>query len=132
LKAAHKALELKMLKDRPAADNNTNPDYFFVKCDGKIEKVLFDDLLYIEAMANYVTLYTADDKLVVYLTIKGVLEQLPADKFMQVHKSYIINTAKVNTIEGNMLHLGNAKITIGSSFNDEVMDRLLKNRLLKR
>lgn len=132
LKASQKALELKTLKHKKSAPEKTEPGYFYVKCDGKIEKVLYDELVYIEAMANYVTLYTLNNKLVVYLTIKGILERLPPEKFLQVHKSYIVNINSVKTIEGNMLHLGITKITIGLSFLDEVMNRLLKDRFIKR
>jgi DNA-binding LytR/AlgR family response regulator len=132
LKASQKALELKTLKQKKPAPEKTEPGYFYVKCDGKIEKVLYDQLVYIEAMANYVTLYTLHNKLVVYLTIKGILERLPPERFLQVHKSYIVNIDSVKTIEGNMLHLGTAKITIGLSFLDEVMNRLLKDRFIKR
>jgi DNA-binding LytR/AlgR family response regulator len=49
-----------------------------------------------------------------------------------VHKSYIVNIDRIDTIEGSMLHLGNTKITIGQSFYDEVMERLLQGRFLKR
>jgi DNA-binding LytR/AlgR family response regulator len=132
LKASQKALELKTLKQKKSTPEKTEPGYFYVKCDGKIEKVLYDELVYIEAMANYVTLYTLNNKLVVYLTIKGILERLPPEKFLQVHKSYIVNIDSVKTIEGNMLHLGITKITIGLSFLDEVMNRLLKDRFIKR
>ncbi len=132
LKASQKALGLKTLKQKKLIPEKTEPEYFYVKCDGKIEKVIYDELVYIEAMANYVTLYTLHDKLIVYLTIKGILEKLPPEKFIQVHKSHIVNINNVKTIEGNMLHLGATKITIGLSFLDEVMKRLLKDRFIKR
>ena len=132
LKASQKALELKTLKQKKSTPEKPETGYFYVKCDGKIEKVLYDELVYIEAMANYVTLYTLHNKLVVYLTIKGILERLPPERFLQVHKSYIVNIDSVKTIEGNMLHLGTTKITIGLSFLDEVMNRLLKDRFIKR
>jgi DNA-binding LytR/AlgR family response regulator len=132
LKASQKALELKKLKQNKAAPEKEDADYFYVKCEGKIEKVVYDELIYVEAMANYVTLYTLHDKLVVYLTIKGILEKLPADKFLQVHKSYIVNINSVKTIEGNMLHLGPTKITVGLNYADDVMNRLLKDRFIKR
>ncbi len=86
LKASQKALELKTLKQKKSMPEKTEPGYFYVKCDGKIEKVLYDELVYIEAMANYVTLYTPNNKLVVYLTIKGILERLPTEKFLQVRR----------------------------------------------
>jgi DNA-binding LytR/AlgR family response regulator len=132
IKASQKALELKVLKQKNALTDKANDGYFYVKCDGKIERVIYNDLLYIEAMANYVTLYTTSGKLVVYLTIKGILEKLPADKFIQVHKSYIVNTDRINTIEGNVLHLGESKITVSSNYSDEVMKRILKDKFIKR
>jgi DNA-binding LytR/AlgR family response regulator len=132
LKAAQKALELKTLRENTSATKKDNGDSFYVKCDGKIEKVMYDDVLYIEAMTNYVVIYTASYKRIVYLTIKGLLEQLPADKFAQVHKSYIVNIDKVNTIDGNTLQLGDAKITMSLSYADDGMKRILKGKLLKR
>jgi DNA-binding LytR/AlgR family response regulator len=132
LKASQKALELKGLKEKRPPTGNENPGYFFVKCEGKIEKIMYDELVYIEAMANYVTLYTLNDKLVVYLTIKGVLENLSQSKFLQIHKSYIVNINMIRTIEGNLLHLGKAKVPIGLSFYDEVMRNILKDKFLKR
>ncbi|HTH83299.1 MAG TPA: LytTR family DNA-binding domain-containing protein [Mucilaginibacter sp.] len=132
MKACQKALELKILKQRGAIPEAPSADHFFVKCDGKIERVYYADLLYVEAMANYVTLYTVNDKMIVYLTIKGILETLPADKFLQVHKSFIVNTGHVKTIEGNMLHVGSTKIAIGSNYNEAVMKHVLKDRFIKR
>ncbi|MEN0053508.1 MAG: LytTR family DNA-binding domain-containing protein [Mucilaginibacter sp.] len=132
LKACMKAFELKSLKEGKSSNTKSDTHHFFVKCEGRIEKVIYDELIYIEAMANYVILHTINDKMVVYLTIKGILEKLPANQFMQVHKSFIVNTNKINTIEGNMLHLGNTKITMGLSYADSVTDRVLKNRFIKR
>ncbi|MGZ3763821.1 MAG: LytR/AlgR family response regulator transcription factor [Mucilaginibacter sp.] len=132
LKASQKALELKILKERKPASEKVEPGYFYVKCEGKIEKVVYDELVYVEAMTNYITLYTTNGKLIVYLTIKGILDQLPADKFLQVHKSHIVNVNNIKSIEGNMLHLGATKITIGPSFYEDVMNSILKDRFIKR
>ena len=132
LKATQKALELKTLKEKSNSSEKDTAQYFYVKCNGRIEKVVYDELIYIEATANYITLYTANNKLMVYLTIKGMLEKLPPEKFVQVHKSYIVNIDRVNTIEGNMLHLGDTKITVGQNFQSEVMGKILKGRFLKR
>jgi DNA-binding LytR/AlgR family response regulator len=124
-------LELKLLKHKATAEK-VDVGYFYVKCNGKIERVNYEELLYVEAMANYVTIYTTKEKLIVYLTIKGILEKLPKEKFIQVHKSSIVNIDKVNSIEGNMLHIADMKITIGLNFHDVVMERILKDRFLKR
>ncbi|MES2275618.1 MAG: LytTR family DNA-binding domain-containing protein [Bacteroidota bacterium] len=132
IKAAQKALELKTLKSKSVASVKNIPDHFFVKCDGKIERVNYDDLVYVEAMANYVSLYTHQKKLVVYLTIKGIQEKLPADRFLQVHKSYIVNQDKISSIDGHILNLADVKITIGLSYADEVLKRILKDKFIKR
>jgi len=132
LKATQKALVLKTLKHNKLPSEEVAPEYFYVKCNGKIERVLYSELLYVEAMANYVTIYTMSGKFVVYLTIKGILDNLPPETFLQVHKSYIVNLDKIKTIEGNRLYVDNAKITIGASFYDDVMDRILKGKFLKR
>jgi DNA-binding LytR/AlgR family response regulator len=132
LKATQKALELQTLRHKPRWPEKNEADHFYVKCDGKIERVLYNELVYIEAMANYITLYTTTKKLVAYLTIKGIHDKLPAGKFIQVHKSYIVNSDMINNIEGNMLNLNGTKISIGLSFYDGVMDEILKGRFFKR
>lgn len=132
LKATKKALEFKQLKNNRQAPEALHADYFYVKCDGKIQKVVYSELIYIEAMANYIILHRATDKLIVYLTIKSIIAQLPPGKFVQVHKSYIVNTDYINSIEGNTLHVGSTKITIGLSFSDSVLAYLLKGRIIKR
>jgi len=69
---------------------------------------------------------------VVYLTMKGIQEKLPADKFLQVHKSYIVNLDKINNIEGSMLDMGVGKINIGQSFYDDALNRILSGKFFKR
>jgi DNA-binding LytR/AlgR family response regulator len=132
LKATQKALELQTLKQKPSAIDTAAPNYFFVKCDGKLERVVYNDIIYIEAMANYVVIYNTTGKLIAYLTVKGLLQQLPPQQFAQVHKSYIVNLQRVNTVEGSTLHLGQTKITIGPNFHNAVMDKLLQGKFLKR
>lgn len=131
LKAAQKAFDLKQLRQK-GETIAAEAGYFYVKSNGRIERVNYNELLYIEAMSNYITLYTTTAKLVVYHTIKGILEQLPAEKFIQVHKSAVVNLDKINAIEGNMLRIGDAKITIGQNFHDEAMKKILKDKFLKR
>jgi len=132
LKASQKALELKSLKENKSIAEKVDADHFYIKCDRKIERVIYDELIYVEAMANYVIIYTMSAKLIAYITIKGILEKLPAEKFLQVHKSYIVNVQRINAIEGNTLHLGNIKITMGLSFSTAVMERVLKDKFIRR
>src|SRR6478672_5899633 len=121
LKACNKAKEYFELQSSFTDKKTTeNASYFFVKCDGKIEKIFYDELLYVEAMLNYVILHTETRKMIVYLTVKGISEQLPVGKFLKVHKSYIVNTSKIKNIEGNEINLGSAKVTISQNLHDTV------------
>jgi len=131
LKAAQKALDLKILKNK-ATPANTTTDHFYVKCNGKVTRVNYNELLYIEGMSNYIMLYTTTGKLVVYLTIKGILEKLPPNNFIQVHKSAVVNVDKISSIDGNMLYIGEHKVSIGANFSDDVMKKILGDRFLKR
>jgi len=129
-KAVNKAKDYYELKTKQPGSIHNN--YFFVKCDGKIEKIFYDELLFIEAMLNYVILHTESRKMIVYLTVKSIAEQLPADKFLKIHKSYIVNTSKIKNIEGNEINLGSAKVTMSQSLQDSVMKEILRGKMLKR
>ena len=132
LKACHKAHEFKLLKQRRSSPGNADEEYFFVKSNGKIERVAFDELIYIEALTNYVTLHTTSGKLITYLTIKGIMEKLSPEKFIQVHKSFIINRDKITTIDGNTIYLDKHHVVIGQSFRNDVLEKVLKDKILKR
>jgi len=131
LKACNKAKELRELKNTIPIQSNKH-DHFFVKCDNQIEKVLYDDLMYAEAMMNYVMLYTNTKKLMVYITMKGLEEQLPAETFIKVHKSFIVNINKIKSIEGNILNVGNEKIAVSQNLREKVMNDIIKDKMIKR
>ncbi|HLV23464.1 MAG TPA: LytTR family DNA-binding domain-containing protein [Moheibacter sp.] len=129
LAAVNKALE-----KLPAKENN-NPasgDFVFIKCNNKIEKVLFDEILFIQAMENYVVIHTGTRKLMAYLTLKSVGDFLPANRFAKIHKSYIIAIAKIDSIEGNHIHIGNYKIPFNRNQKSKTLDLILKDKFLKR
>jgi DNA-binding LytR/AlgR family response regulator len=132
LKACNKAREMTGQKSvTPIQSNNPN-DHFFIKCENQIEKVFYDDLLYAEAMMNYVMLYTNSKKMMVYITIKGLEEQLPAEMFIKVHKSFIVNKNKIKSIEGNIINIGNEKITISQNLRDKVIQEIVKDKMIRR
>jgi DNA-binding LytR/AlgR family response regulator len=132
LKACNKVKELRELKNTIQVQSNKSSDHFFIKCENQIEKVFYDDLLYAEAMMNYVMLYTNTKKMMVYITIKGLEEQLPAETFIKVHKSFIVNISKIKSIEGNVLNVGNEKITVSQNLREKVMNEIIKDKMIKR
>jgi len=131
LKACNKAKEYHQMKMRAKTATNEG-NYFFVKYNSRIEKVLYDDLLFVEAALNYVVLHTNNNKMIVYLTIKGIIEHLPETLFIKVHKSFIVNRQKISSIEGNIIHIGNVEIPISQSYHEEVMKIILAGKMLKR
>jgi DNA-binding LytR/AlgR family response regulator len=132
LKAAQKALEIQSLKRLGNQPRDSQADYFFVKCDSKFEKVLYQDVRYIEALQNYVIIYTAGKKLITYLTLTSLENQLPKDQFLKVHKSYIIAVRHVKAIEGNEIIMDDRRIPISRNLKEEVIHQILGNNLFKR
>jgi len=132
LKACNKAKEYHELKTSAGKNARVNESYFFVKYNGRFEKVLYDELLYVEAALNYVLLHTINNKMIVYLTIKSILENLPGESFIKVHKSFIVNLHKIQSIEGNIIHIGNAEIPISQNCYDVVMKAILRDKMLRR
>jgi len=129
LKACNRARELYSGRLRSDA---ALPDHFFVKVDNGLEKVLFGELSYVEARMNYILLHTTDRKLIVYLTLKGLLESLPPDKFIQVHKSFVVNKDCIRSIRGNILYLGQAEVPVSQHYQEEAMREILKDRVIRR
>lgn len=110
----------------------TGKDFFFIKCDNRLEKLFFDDILYVEALQNYVAIQTSQRRYLTYVTFKGVEEYLPSDRFIKVHKSYLVALSKIDSIMGNELSIGPYQIPLSRSMKEEVLSRILDNRFLKR
>lgn len=132
LKACNKVKELSELKSTTSPNTGKSNDHFFIKCENQIEKVFYNDLLYAEAMMNYVMLYTTAKKLMVYITMKGLEEQLPFENFVKVHKSFIVNIEKIKSIEGNILHVGNEKIAISQNLREKVINQIIQDKMIRR
>ncbi len=128
LKAANKAFDYFRQQQAPAPAE----DYIFVKADSKLEKIQFADILFAEALENYVAIYTREKKIITHLTLKMLQEKLPAGSFIQPHKSYITAIDKINSIEGNILHINNYQVPISKYQKEEIMEKIVNSKLLKR
>jgi two-component system LytT family response regulator len=122
LKAAWKARDYFALREQP----ESAVPYIFVKANGKLEKITFAEILFIEGMENYVAIYLENKKIVTHTTIKSLLEKLPSKQFIQTHKSYVIASDRVDTIEGNTLHIGQYKVPMSKYLREEVLGQLVK------
>ncbi len=114
------------MTDRGAAD------YFFVKCGQKFERIYFRDVLYIEALQNYVTIFTLKGKYITLLPLKNVEQNLSNQSFIRVHKSFIVAISKIEAIENNEILLQSTRIPISRNYRDQVIDRVVNDKLWKK
>lgn len=109
------------------------PDFIFIKSDKKYLKVFYDDIYYIEGLKDYVIIKTNDKKLVSLQTMKGLEERLKKNNFTRIHRSYIVNQDKIQTVAGNSVEIliGTERIMIpiGKSFRDNIQDLIQRNTL---
>ena len=134
--AAKKALEQYTLKHISAKGSEgtarTPRDSFFVKCGTKFEKIFCDDILFIEGMQNYVTIHTPTERFMTILSLKSLEENLNANLFIRTHKSFIVATDKIQSIDGNEIFIGESRIPIGRNYRDGVMGLLVAKTLLEK
>jgi len=129
LKAVQKAKDFYQMKTRTAGA--IQPSYIFIKSDKRIEKIELNDILYAESVGNYVSIYTENKKIIAYLTMKSLESQLPADDFIKIHQSYLVNRSKIEAIEGNEIKIGSRSLPMSRNYRDMVM-KIVHQRLLKR
>ncbi|GAA3918834.1 response regulator [Chitinophaga oryziterrae] len=128
LKSANKIYDYFKQQQQGAAAE----DYFFVKADNKLEKISTADILFIEAMENYIAIYIKDRKVITHLTLKMIQERLPVADFVQPHKSYLVAMNKIDAIEGNVLHIAEFEVPVSKYQKEDVLMKVLNNRMLKR
>lgn len=98
----------------------SSSEYMFIKGESKNKflKVNYDDILYIEGLKNYVSLFTSEQRMVTYQTLRDLETQLPQPPFYRVHKSYIISVDKIRMVDGNQVYIGEQVIPIGETYRD--------------
>ena len=130
--AAQKALRLIQLENKHETTQvEANNEFLFLKSEYKIRRINFNDILYIEGLKDYVKVYTRNDpKPILSLTSLKQLEgKLPEAKFMRVHRSFIVNLEKIDTIERSRIIFGKAYIPVGDQYKDKFQEFLNRNFL---
>lgn len=131
LVAVRKARNLISLEQKAAIQVEVNNDFLFLKSDYKIKRINFDDILYIEGLKDYVKVFTrSNPRPVLSLTSLKLLEsKLPAGRFMRVHRSYIVNLEKIDTIERSRIVFGKTYIPVSDQYKEKFQEYLDKNFL---
>src|ERR1041385_1063550 len=123
LKAVNKALDKKNTVANAAEQKS---DFIFLKVDGKLVKVNFSEIMYVEGMKDYLKVFLKDKFYVVHQTMKRFEESLPHGQFIRVHKSYIVSLPAVKTIIGNYIEVNDQHIPIGANYKDELIQLVFK------
>jgi len=117
----------------PADIATTAEDFFFVKADKKLIKVHFSEILYVEGLKDYVIIKKEQGRVIALQTMKSLAQKLPADMFMRVHRSYIVNIQQIKAVVGNTIELiesGQAKhIPIGKNYKEDLIKIIELNKL---
>jgi DNA-binding LytR/AlgR family response regulator len=124
LTAAKKALNwFEMTERKPPVEIAQENPGIFIKADYKLLHILFDEILYIEGLKDYVKIYTeGQSKPILSLTsLKALEEELPPDRFMRVHRSYIIHKAKIASINKKRIIIGEKQIPMGDTYRKQFM-----------
>ena len=124
--AVDKAVEKINSYSMPAQEiaGTKTDDFIFIKTDGKIFKLQFDELFYAEAMGNNTKIVTRQQVLMPKMAFSSFEELLPKSVFLRVHRSFIINKSKIVHIEGNRVMINNTEIPIGNNYKDTFFKRL--------
>ncbi len=99
-------------------------EYHLVKSEHKVHRLRLDDILYIEGMREYVAYYTKQGRILSLNSLKNLESTLPTGRFLRTHKSYIVAIDKISTLEGNLLHVGEARLPIGANYREAVLERI--------
>ncbi len=133
-KAVNKAKDYHQLLSRSSQGDQikSESDYFFVKCDYKYERIYFDEILYVQALQNYVAIFTTKGKYMTLLTLKTVEEKLNKQSFIRVHKSYLVAISKIESIENSEVIIQSFRIPLSRNYHDQVLSQVVNDKLWKK
>lgn len=122
--AVTKARELFENKDQKQVINENNKEYIFVRSGGLLIKIKLENIQYIQAIGDYVNIFTSDKRHTVHITLKNIEEKLPPEKFFRLHRSYLVALSHIDNIEENSAYTGKHPLPIAGQFKKELLRKL--------
>src|SRR6201986_2853007 len=109
------------LQVEPAAQKQQDllSDFIFVKTEHKIQKVYLNDILFIEGLKDYISIFTPSERIITLQNMKKMEDALPERHFIRVHKSYIVSINKIDSIERSRIFIGDKVIPVGDTYREE-------------
>jgi len=126
MKAVNKAVRRFEMRTGGGPENGSqdNARYLMIKCDGKLYRVDFEMIYYLEAFGDYIKVHLEDGTLLTHDTLKRMESLLPGEKFLRIHRSFIIALNRIQFIEGNRIRIGSADIPVAASYREGLMKEL--------
>jgi two-component system, LytTR family, response regulator len=131
VKACNKAWELHTLRNKEVLKKETaSGDYFFINVDYSLLKIMYEDVIWIEGLKDYIKIHlrNADRPVIARMSMKAIEEQLPSLLFIRVHKSYILSKSSITSVRKNSIFMGNVELPIGENYK-EAVDAFVKNNV---
>ncbi|MDP5202344.1 LytTR family DNA-binding domain-containing protein [Flavobacterium sp. DG2-3] len=114
------------LKNNIKVETSKGDSHIFIKVDKKMMKINIEEILFVEGMKEYIKVVTPDKTYITHKSLTSLSEELPADRFLRIHKSYVIALNKVKSIEGNRVQIQSYNIPIGRNYSKEVKNKILE------
>ncbi|HEY3430303.1 MAG TPA: LytTR family DNA-binding domain-containing protein, partial [Cyclobacteriaceae bacterium] len=139
LQAVNKAKDLIELKakaysvSKPGtgeAITNAERDSLFIKVGAqKMTKINISDILYIESLHEYIRIHLSKESFTIYHSLKSLLDILPAEQFIQVHRSFIVNFNRITVVEGNTVKVDSVELSIGKNYREDFLNKVKSNSI---
>jgi two-component system, LytTR family, response regulator len=120
--AVDRAKEL--YEDQKKEANQKEKDFIFVRSNSLLTKVKINDIIYAQALGDYVNIFTNEKRLTVHITLKGLEEKLPQDKFYRLHRSYLTSLHHIDNIEEGTAYIGKHPLPIGEQYKKELLRKI--------
>jgi len=135
LKAVNKIFQLNLQSNLPESDkveNNKEPaqPFLYFRSDRKMVKVLFNDILYIEGLRDYIKIFTTTKTIITKHLLASLQEMLPADSFLRIHRSYIVSISKIDSYRSDIIEIAKKELPIGRLYKHDV-NKLLNTSSLQ-
>jgi len=115
-----------------AISEKGNDEFFFVKADGGLVKIFYEEILFIEASKEYVKIVTKEKSVVTYHTLSGLEEKLPAGKFYRIHRSYIVNIKAVSSVEGTTVKIEKNELPLSRNERDAFIAFISNGKIISK
>lgn len=133
LKAVNKILDLNIQINTKTSttENRAEPaqPFLYLRVDRKMVKVLFNDILYIEGLRDYIKIFTTTKTIITKHQLSSLEEMLPSDAFSRIHRSYIVSIARIDSYNTDTIEIGNKELPIGRLFKHDVSKLLNRSSL---